>query len=141
MTWAPRKLVLAPIDLVEDNFESLDTALEFADAKAVHALYVLPDLSPLEMGELWTMVNDDSRIRQAKIAMKERLADPKYANIVHDVRMGDPGGAIAEAAKELGADLIVIPSHGRTGIARMFLGSVAERVIRLAHCPVLVLRK
>ena len=57
-----------------------------------------------------------------------------------DVEIGDPGHRIADVAAKLGADLIVMPSHGRTGIERMLIGSVAERVLRLAHCPVLVLR-
>ena len=43
-------------------------------------------------------------------------------------------------ADEWGADLIVMPSHGRSGVKRLLIGSVAERVVRLAHCPVLVLR-
>ena len=47
---------------------------------------------------------------------------------------------ITELAAELKADLIVLPSHGRTGLKRLLIGSVAERVVRLAHCPVLVLR-
>ena len=49
--------------------------------------------------------------------------------------------APASFAQEKHAELIVIPSHGRTGITRLLIGSVAERVVRLAHCPVLVLRK
>jgi nucleotide-binding universal stress UspA family protein len=47
---------------------------------------------------------------------------------------------IADLAKELNANLIVMPSHGRSGVSRLLLGSVAERVLRLANCPVLVLR-
>ena len=54
--------------------------------------------------------------------------------------IGDPGSEITKLAKEVGAHLIIMPSHGRTGISRLLLGSVAERVLRLSHCPVLVLR-
>ncbi|MEZ6094353.1 MAG: universal stress protein [Pirellulaceae bacterium] len=53
---------------------------------------------------------------------------------------GDPGSEITRFAKENDAGLIVISSHGRTGVSRLLLGSVAERVVRLAPCPVLVLR-
>jgi nucleotide-binding universal stress UspA family protein len=53
----------------------------------------------------------------------------------------NPGTEIAEYADEIGADLIVIPSHGYHGVKRLLLGSVAERVIRAAHCSVLVLRR
>jgi nucleotide-binding universal stress UspA family protein len=57
------------------------------------------------------------------------------------VRLGDPGLDITEYADEIQSDLIVIPSHGYHGVKRFLLGSVAERVIRHAHCPVLVLRR
>ncbi len=50
------------------------------------------------------------------------------------------GEAIADYAKENGVDFICVGSHGRTGLSRMFLGSVAERVVRLAPCAVLVVR-
>jgi nucleotide-binding universal stress UspA family protein len=53
---------------------------------------------------------------------------------------GAPGDEIAAAAKSFGADLIVIGSHGRTGISRVLMGSVAEAVMRHAPCPVLVVR-
>ena len=54
---------------------------------------------------------------------------------------GNPGLEIAEFAEEIGAALIVIPSHGYHGVKRWILGSVAERVIRHAKCSVLVLRR
>jgi nucleotide-binding universal stress UspA family protein len=53
---------------------------------------------------------------------------------------GAPDEAIVEAAEETGADLVVIGTHGRTGAARFFLGSVASRVIASAPCPVLTVR-
>ena len=52
-----------------------------------------------------------------------------------------PATEIAKYAEEHHTDLIVLPSHGRTGLARLMIGSVAERVVRLAHCPVLVIRE
>ena len=55
-------------------------------------------------------------------------------------RFAELGHEIAELADQENAKLIVIPSHGRTGISRLLLGSVAERVLRLSKCPVLVLR-
>jgi nucleotide-binding universal stress UspA family protein len=81
------------------------------------------------------------RTEQATQAIRERLKDAKYGDLHVTVLIGNPGHCIVSFAAEQGADLIVIPSHGRTGLARMLLGSVAERVVRLAHCPVLVLRK
>jgi nucleotide-binding universal stress UspA family protein len=54
------------------------------------------------------------------------------------VEVGDPATTICEVAKELGVDVIVVGSHGRTGFSRLFLGSTSEHVIRHAPCPVLV---
>jgi nucleotide-binding universal stress UspA family protein len=52
----------------------------------------------------------------------------------------DPGGAIVRVAGELGCDLIVLGTHGRTGLTRLLMGSVAERVVRQAACPVLTVK-
>jgi nucleotide-binding universal stress UspA family protein len=63
-----------------------------------------------------------------------------YNQIDVAVAIGDPGHEIADFASNVGADIIVLPCHGRTGLKRLLIGSVAERVVRLAHCPVLVLK-
>jgi universal stress protein A len=56
------------------------------------------------------------------------------------VRSPVPFEAIASAARRLGADVVVVGTHGRTGLTRLALGSVAERVVALAPCPVLTVR-
>jgi nucleotide-binding universal stress UspA family protein len=53
---------------------------------------------------------------------------------------GDPGEAIVAAADSENADLIVVGSHGRSGVSRFFIGSVSDFVVRHAHCPVMVVR-
>ena len=57
------------------------------------------------------------------------------------VRAGSPAGEIVSIAKTLPADLIVISTHGRTGFKHVLVGSVAERVVQTAPCPVLVVRE
>ncbi len=57
-----------------------------------------------------------------------------------EILIGDPGHEIANYAEELDAGLVVVASHGQTGLRHLLLGSVAERVVRLAKCPVLVLK-
>ena len=141
MTWSPQGIVVVPIDFSEFSLKALDTALEVAgDPSQVHVVHVLGDLSPAEPGEIWRTVDHDSRRRHATQALKELLADPKLEKVSINVAFGDPGQGIAEYAEKAGAKLIVLPSHGRTGLKRLLIGSVAERVVRLAHCPVLVLR-
>jgi universal stress protein A len=56
------------------------------------------------------------------------------------VKKGDPADHIARAAKELGADMIVMPTHNRHALSRFLMGSVAEKVVREALCPVLIVR-
>jgi nucleotide-binding universal stress UspA family protein len=56
------------------------------------------------------------------------------------VKGGIPESSIIEAVSELNIDLIVMASHGRTGLAHLVLGSVAEEVVRLAPCPVMVVK-
>ena len=56
------------------------------------------------------------------------------------LRTGDPRDMILQTAKEIHADLIVIGTHGRRGISRFLLGSVAEAIVRSAPCPVLTVR-
>ncbi|HVU90329.1 MAG TPA: universal stress protein [Pirellulales bacterium] len=141
MPWLPKKCVIVPIDFSDEAFGALDTALDMVDStSALHALYVLPVLDPAEPGVIWTTIDNSVRERHALDAMREKLADKKYAGVQMKVVFGDPGTEIAAFAKDERADLIVLPSHGRTGLRHLLIGSVAEKVIRLAHCPVLVLR-
>jgi universal stress protein A len=58
-----------------------------------------------------------------------------------EVAMGHPADTIARVARERGADLIVMSTHGRTGLQHVLLGSVAEKVVRLAPCPVLTVKQ
>ena len=68
------------------------------------------------------------------------MADPAVA-VQHQYEEGDPATAILEVARENSADLIVIGTHGRKGLLRILMGSVAESVLRGATCPVLVVKK
>ena len=107
----------------------------------LHVVHVVIDITPLEAGEVWGVIDPQARVEQVEKVMKEKLADAKYQGVHTAVLLGEPAHGIANYAQEKHADLIVIPSHGRTGLTRLLIGSVAERVVRLAHCPVLVLRK
>ncbi len=141
MGWTKVNTIVVPVDFSEESLAAVDTALQIADsAKALHIIHVLPELSPLEPGEVWETINEASRTLHAKRALRERLSDDVYADATIEILFGDPGHAIAQRAEAIKADMIVLPSHGRTGLAHLLIGSVAERVVRLAHCPVLVLR-
>ncbi len=141
MTWLPRKTIVVPIDFSEKSFAALDAAREMADdPTSVHAIHVLPVLEPTEPGVIWDTVDDAGRVAHATKALSEALAKHGSAAAQTAVRFGDPGSQIARYAEQVGAGLVIISSHGRSALKRILIGSVAERVVRLIHCPVLVLK-
>lgn len=111
-----------------------------ADIVLLHV--VLPAGSPdLIYGSLlW----DQSKIiRSAKTALQQWQSEAglgRLRKIKRQVRVGVPYTEIVDAAKESKCDLVVIPTHGHTGLKHYLLGGTAERVVRHAHCPVLVVR-
>ena len=142
MSWLQKKIVVVPIDFSEVSFEALAAARDLVeDASSLHVVYVLPVMEPAEPGVIWQTIDDASRQRHAEQALREKLDESKYQGVDLKIAFGDPGHEITAYAEQLGAELIVLPSHGRTGLKRMLIGSVAERVVRLAHCPVLVMRE
>ncbi len=142
MTWLPRNTVIAPVDFSSESFEAVDVAIDIAgDPAKVHIVHILPVISVQDPGVVWQTVDDEHRTQHAREALRKHFSDPKYANVNIHVAIGDPGQGVAEYAQQINADLVVISSHGRTGLKRLLIGSVAERVVRLSHCPVLVLRK
>ena len=78
----------------------------------------------------------------AKRGLDKLVKQARKANVRATARMleGSPHERIVRAARSLRADLIVMGTHGRAGLARLILGSVASRVVALAHCPVMTVR-
>lgn len=141
MPWTTPQTVLAPVDFSPDSLEAVETALKIVgESGTVHVIHVLPELSAADPGVIWQTADDQKRAAHVRDVLKQKLADPKFSDIQIYVTVGDAGHRISGYADEIKADLIVIPSHGRRGLRRLLIGSVAERVVRLAHCPVLVLR-
>jgi nucleotide-binding universal stress UspA family protein len=135
----PKKTIV-PIDFSELSFTALDQAMEIAGDGSVHVIHVLVELATMEPGNLYGTLSDENRIAAVQEHLRKRLAGPKYAGVTLHATVGDPGREISALAEREGADLIVMPSHGYGFFKHMLLGSVAERVVRMAHCPVLVLR-
>jgi nucleotide-binding universal stress UspA family protein len=140
--WLPRKTVVVPVDFSEDSFVALETALEMVDDRShVHVIHVLPVLEPAEPGVIWHTIDDQSRSEHAEQALRAELDRRGHKEIRIVIRFGDPGHEIAHYAEQIEAGLVLVSSHGRTGLKRLLIGSVAERLVRLARCPVLVLKK
>ena len=92
---------------------------------------------PLPIGDLSEQLEDSAERELPKIAECEECAG---LNVEELIVHGDAATEIARVAKERGVDLIVVSSHGRTGLGRMLFGSTAEAVVRHATCPVLVVK-
>ncbi len=138
----PFETILCPIDFDENSIAALDKAVELARefGSSVIVLYVLPVvLSFGEFPEPAAMYEDQEKAARAKITeiAKRKLADLKCE--LHVYR-GDVIRGILLAQAKYECDLLVMATHGRHGLARMFLGSVAEAVVRKASCPVLTVR-
>jgi nucleotide-binding universal stress UspA family protein len=142
MNWFPQKSVVVPIDFSDESFAALETAKELVeDPKYLHAVHVLPVLIASDPGVIWENIDDPSRGADAAQALRQHLDDHGLTEASVEVRFGDPGHEIADYSEEIHAGLIVMSSHGRSALTRLLIGSVADRVLHLAHCPVLVMKK
>ena len=135
--------ILVPVDFSETSDRALAQAMALAPrlGATVHLVhvwdlpaYTLPDGSVFYALEAATEVE-----RGLQKSLDERISrfGGHEVAITGSLRRGAPHHEIVEAAKEQRADLIVIGTHGRTGIARLLIGSVAERVVRTSPVPVL----
>ncbi len=139
--------ILVPTDLTEGAERALDYACDLAlklGAK-IHLLNVigLAALGVPELGVAMTASVIDSLLTENrgaldKLAERKRAAGVPVGQVL--LKTGDARDVIDQTAKELGADLIVMGTHGRRGVTRALLGSVAETVVRTAPCPVLTVR-
>jgi nucleotide-binding universal stress UspA family protein len=119
----------------------------WASPSTVYILSVIqPYTPPVTEIVLASTTREEIRQRQTQEAeqltrqARERIAAPGLS-VETVVREGDPRTAIVDAAKEWDADLIVVGSHGRTGIERLMMGSVAQAVVAHADCSVEVVRR
>jgi universal stress protein A len=139
--------ILVPTDFSETSDAALDYAYALAcrlDA-SLHLLHVIDDpvadgLSPdaciVEGPALRTALLENARDCLAHRAARDEPRVPVQTEVV----FGHGSRTIAEYATDRSIDLIVMGTHGRTGVAHVLLGSVAERVVRTAPCPVLTVR-
>ena len=137
------KTILVPTDLSEAAEAAVDYACELATqlGATVHLLHVIgiPAVGVPELGVALTSTMIDSLVADAQKALDELAASRRSrASIGQTIlKTGDARDMIDQTADEIGAGLIVLGSHGRRGVTRVLLGSVAESVVRTAPCPVL----
>ena len=142
MNWLPKKTVVVPVDFSTASGDALKTGLTLVEKPGdLHVIYVTAPPIAFNYAEGWALDDPATRMKAAHEHLTKFLATTNAAGVKTIIREGDPGLIIADYADEVHADLIVMPSHGYHGVKRLLLGSVAERVLRHANCPVLVLKR
>ena len=139
------KTILCPIDFSENSYHAAEYALRFAQQAngTVILVHILHNPSSEFFHEGGHVISWDAAKARARGLLEEtkakRLNNYPKTEIVVDA--GDPHDLVVTIARDRKADLIVIATQGRTGLAHLVLGSVAEKTIRYAPCPVFVVRE
>jgi len=139
------KKILVPTDFSDDCEHAVQYARDLARERGAELilLHVIEPILIAPGGNLTTPI-DHYQIRQA---VEERLAkcvpsiEADGLTVHRLLRSGTPDEEIVKAAKEEGADLIVMGTHGHSGLPHLLLGSVAERTVRRSTVPVLTVRR
>lgn len=148
MTLAGWKRICAAIDFSEASRDALDTAADLARASGAELTLAHVREVPLRAGTdmlvppagfaLLAAEELDAALAQWRKHAERLVGRPVRARLLP---VGEPAHELVRLARDEDADLVVLGTHGRSGVTRLVLGSVAERVLRHAPCPVLVVRR
>lgn len=141
------KKILVPTDFSEAN----NAAVEYASrlASETGALLYIVHVDDMEeaaaimakSGYPYPFWQDDPRHREGHVKLKKVVPSVPKVKCRHQYLKGTPSGEIVSFAERNNVDLIVMASHGRTGLSRLLMGSTAEGVMRRAPCPVLIVKQ
>jgi len=137
----PYQKILCPIDFDDNSNNALERAIEITRhfKAAIFLIHAVPLVA--QFGEVPLPVDLYLDEQKAALAKLNEIAGQKLNGIEHKtaVYAGDVAGSILQAVDQFQPDLLVLATHGRTGLAHFVLGSVAEAVVRRASCPVLTI--
>jgi len=137
------KPIIVPWDFQEMSLESLQLAMELAQSKdQIHVVHVVEfpkGVQPSAAADLCSGKRQEEILARFQEQVPDDLRDLAFS-VLSDFD-NEHGVEIARFAESLEAGLIVIASHGRKGLSRLILGSVADKVVQHSHCPVLVVRE
>ncbi|MDP2603441.1 MAG: universal stress protein [Deltaproteobacteria bacterium] len=142
---AVSRTYLVPVDFSKSSEIALNQAIEMARENRGKLLLVhvisATFAYPLEGGfsDIFEALEKNARESMKKLFQRKRLKPARDRSIL--ITGLDPAQAIVRQAKKSRASMIIMGSHGRTGLQKFLLGSVAERTLRYAHCPVLIVKK
>ena len=134
------KRILIPIDFSEDSLNALASACDLATQFGAELLllHVIEPIHFITESDVYTEQRHLSNAQLERIAGALREQGQRFRSMT---RGGIPSKVIVETAKRARASLIVMGTHGRTGLAHAVIGSIAEKVVRTASCPVLTVRR
>ena len=146
--FAPKR-ILVPTDFSDSSDEALKQALELAkqyNAK-VYLLHVAEPVTQCAgdycLDSSTVKEAEDAEILQAKEKMQKELkkfSEFQEIEVITDIREGKPVEEILKEQEEKGVDLIVMPSHGKTGFMKRLMGQISEKIMEEAKSPVLLVR-
>lgn len=138
--------VVVAYDFSPSAEQALSRAIDVATRAPQHVLHVAVALEPhVALGPFHHLTYADAdrvtdlAVEHVTKALRERAPTCEVHFFVH-ARIGKPADEILDLARQVGADLIFVGSHGKVGLERILIGSVSERVVREAGCPVMVVR-
>ncbi len=141
------RLIVVPTDFSDHSLRALPYAAGLAERFGAKLMVVYVSEPSLHVSDIaWIGVDeravDESHSARARTSLDNLIADriPGQVDAEGHILSGEPVESIVEFAKESGADLIVMATHGRGGLSHVLMGSVAEHVVRKAPCPVLTLK-
>lgn len=155
------KRILCPVDLSSFSLDALRLAIKIAEASqaTLDILHVIHN--PFDEIYMTALTQTDPALMEmyanepakrgkilrateehAEVLLKQFCRDTveSYSKVRYHVRRGDPFENILDGAQDFLADLVVLATHGRTGIKRLVIGNVAEKIVRHASCPVLTVK-
>jgi nucleotide-binding universal stress UspA family protein len=133
--------ILFPTDFSTTGQHALEMATSLAKARGSKLVIVHVEEPPMAYGggELYYGIEEPDR-EQLKRMLSEVVPTDPAVPYEHRLMVGSPATAMVHLAEQEGVEMIVMPTHGRTGLLRMLMGSVAEEVVRKAKCPVLTVK-
>jgi nucleotide-binding universal stress UspA family protein len=131
------KQILVPVDLSEPSIQALDYAIELAAFFKAKLTIVFVAEPLYYAGDLGLFIEEQQRLGREQLTHLEERVRKGGRSCETLLLRGAPYQAITDAARRRAADLIVMGTHGRTGLSHLVMGSVADRVVRTAPCPVL----
>jgi len=143
------KRVLVPVDFSGDSLNALAYARALvkplkAEVVLVHVIEPIYYAAPADMyvpsPNLATIIDEQRRMAVQQLKRIAADLEKKGHRVRTILKTGSPAHLIIESARRTGTDLIVMATHGHTGLAHLFMGSVAEKVVRTAGCAVLTVR-